>query len=65
MNNKKCLIEGCENKIDVYSCRGLCHYHYSMIRKLVREKKRTWEEFEKVGMSLKIKQNNKKICTEQ
>ena len=52
VKKKKCLIDGCKNIPDKYGCRGLCHYHYSMVRKLVKEKKRTWEEFEEVGMAL-------------
>lgn len=47
----KCLIEECENK-RIYS-RGLCLSHYHMTQRLVNQKKRTWEEFEKVGMALK------------
>ena len=50
---KKCLIEGCKNHIDKYSSRGLCHYHYLMVGALVKNKKRTWKEFEDVGMALK------------
>jgi len=48
---EKCLIEGCPNE-KIYA-RGLCPSHYQMIRKLVKDGKRSWEEFEKVGMSLR------------
>lgn len=46
----KCLIEGCPS-VDKMYCRGLCTSHYRMIRELVRQKKRTWEEFINVGMA--------------
>ena len=49
----KCLIEGCPDKTNSkFSGRGLCNNHYIMISKLVKNKKRTWEEFERVGMAL-------------
>ena len=46
----KCLIEGCELKV-VYA-RGLCLSHYKLIGRLVKDGKRKWEEFERVGMAL-------------
>ena len=50
---RKCLIDGCKNKF--YYSRGLCISHYAMILRLVRSKKRKWEEFEKVGMAIPSK----------
>ena len=52
----ECLIEGCELKV-VYA-RGLCPSHYKLIRRLVKDGKRKWEEFERVGMALHSKRGN-------
>ena len=45
----KCMIEDCPNT-KIYA-RGICPTHYRMINVLVKEKKRTWQEFVNVGMA--------------
>ena len=49
-----CLIENCTAK---GRNRGICSSHYAMISRLVRNKVRTWEEFEKAGMCKDVKRN--------
>lgn len=46
-----CMIEDCPSIDQVYS-RGLCTGHYSMMRRLVQLKRRTWQEFEDYEMAL-------------
>ena len=48
--NGQCLIDGCPT--NKFYARGICLSHYGMIRRLVKLKRRTWEEFEKYGMVL-------------
>ena len=49
MDKLKCLIEECS--VRPYS-RGVCHAHYSMMLEAVVSKKKSWEEFEKLGLCL-------------
>lgn len=49
-----CLIEGCDNT-KLYA-RGVCHSHYKLIARTVKEGLHTWEEFEDFGMSLPSEQ---------
>jgi len=49
-----CMVVGCEIR-RIYS-RGLCHPHYQVAARLVRESKKiTWEELEKSGKVLPAK----------
>ena len=50
----RCLIEDCPFKGEMRYSRGVCQSHYKLISRMVRKKKRTWEEFEKAGMTLPV-----------
>lgn len=52
MKKQSCLIDGCPTK--KISCRGICATHYYLILNLIKKGVRTWEDFERVGMSLKL-----------
>lgn len=49
MNNLSCMTAGC-HKIRFGDGRGLCMSCYSKAKKMVEDKKTTWEELEQMGL---------------
>ena len=48
--NRVCMNPGCEGE---YFCRGLCKACYCVADRLVRDKRKTWDELIETGRALK------------